>query len=469
MALHDLSPTRSGTLVERIMEVVRKRIAGRTLAPGAKLPSVRGMAAAMQVSKSTVVEAYDRLAAEGVIRSRRGSGFYVAGHLPPLSLAEIGPRLDRAIDPLWISRQSLEAGEDVLKPGCGWLPSSWMPETGIRRALRTLARTDQERLTDYGTPLGSAPLRQLLTRRAAGYGIEAPPGQIMLTESGTQAIDLLCRFLIEPGDTVLVDDPCYFNFHAILRAHRAMVIGVPYTPNGPDMSAFAQALHAHRPRLYITNSALHNPTGATLSPLIAHRLLRLAELHDLTIIEDDIFADFEPEPAPRLAAFDGLERVIHIGSFSKTLSAAVRCGFIIAREEWIEGLIDLKIATTFGGSPFSAELVSGLLRDGSYRKHLNGLRERLAHAMGSTLERLRTLGLTPWIEPRAGMFLWCRLPDGLDASEIARKALLENVVLAPGNAFSLSQSAGGFLRFNVAQSLDPRVYAVLENVMNRSA
>src|SRR3954469_14960000 len=148
----------------------------------------------------------------------------------------------------------------------------------------------------------------------ADRGIEVSPEHIMLTESSTQAIDLLCRFLIEPGDAVLVDDPCYFNFHALLRAHRAKVIGVPQTPSGPDIDLFAQALAEHRPRLYITNSALHNPTGATLSPVVAHRVLKLAGQYDLTIVEDDIFADFETAPAPRLAAFDGLERVVHIGS-----------------------------------------------------------------------------------------------------------------------------------------------------------
>ena len=306
-----------GTLIVRVMTAIRQRITARALAPGARLPSIRGFAASMGVSKSTVVEAYERLAAEGAILSRRGSGFYVAGHLPPLSLADIGPRLDRAVDPLWVSRQSLEAGEAVLKPGCGWLPPSWMPEAALRRALRSLSRADAATLADYGTPLGLLPLRHILARRLAEHGIEAAPDQIMLTESGTQAIDLLCRFLIEPGDAVLVDDPCYFNFHALLRAHRAKIVGVPYTPIGPDLGLFEQALAEHRPRLYITNSALHNPTGATLSPVVAHRLLKLAEQAGLTIIEDDIFADFEQEPAPRLAAFDGLERVVQIGSFSK--------------------------------------------------------------------------------------------------------------------------------------------------------
>jgi DNA-binding transcriptional MocR family regulator len=457
----------SGTLVESVMATIRHRIAARSLTPGTRLPSIRAFAKTLQVSKSTVVEAYERLAAEGIIRSRPGSGFYAAGPLAPLSLAEIGPRLDRAVDPLWVSRQSLEAGDGVLKPGCGWLPAAWMPEAGLRRALRTMARGDDVTLTDYGTPLGLPPLRHLLARRMAERGIEASPDQIMLTESGTQAIDLLCRFLLEPGDTVLVDDPCYFNFHALLRAHRAKVVGVAYTPSGPDIELFSQALLEHRPRLYITNSALHNPTGAILSPVVAHRLLKLADQSDLTIIEDDIFADFEHTPAPRLAAFDGLGRVVHIGSFSKTLSASVRCGFIAAPRDWMDGLTDLKIATSFGSGRLAGELVLTLLKDGSYRKHVDLLRTRLSRAMAETSTRLKAIGIVPWIDQPTGMFLWCRLPEGVDAAEIARRALAANVVLAPGNAFSLSQTASRFLRFNVAQSADERIFKALEEAMSR--
>src|SRR5690606_28713161 len=103
--------------------------------------------------------------------------------------------------------------------------------------------------------------------------------------------DLVCRFLLEPGDAVLVDDPCYFNFLALLRAHRVRVIGVPMTPTGPDLARFAEAIEAHRPRLYLTNSAIHNPTGASLSPVVAHRLLTLADAGGVTVVEDDIFGD----------------------------------------------------------------------------------------------------------------------------------------------------------------------------------
>lgn len=453
--------------ISMVMAAIRQRIAMRSLAVGAKLPSVRSLAKTMTVSVSTVVEAYARLAAEGAIQSRPGSGFYVINQAVPLALSAIGPKLDRAVDPFWVSRQSLEADDGALKPGCGWLPPSWLPEDTIRRGLRTLSRASDVALAEYGTPLGLPPLRQLISRRLGERGVEASPDQIMLTESGTQAIDLLCRFLLEPGDTVLIDDPCYFNFQALLRAHRAHVVSVPYTPNGPDVEAFAAALLEHKPRLYITNSGIHNPTGATLSPVVAHRVLKLADLHGLTIIEDDIFADFEDSPAPRLAAFDGLDRVIQIGSFSKTLSAAARCGFIAAKAEWIEDLTDLKIATTFGGGRLNAELVLAVLSDSGYRKHLDTLRTKLAKARHEVGQTLAGLGIEPWIEPQAGMFLWCKLPNMLDAATVARAALAQNVVLAPGNAFSLAQNATSYLRFNAAQSLDARTFEVLAKVLKQ--
>ncbi|MDQ0559854.1 DNA-binding transcriptional MocR family regulator [Rhizobium mesoamericanum] len=453
------------TRVAMVMDTIRQRVAGRNLPPGAKLPSVRAMAATSGVSTSTVVEAYERLVAEGMILSRPGSGFYVANLAAPFSLSDVAPKLDRAVDPFWISRQSLEADESDPKPGCGWLPPSWLPQDGIRRGLRTLSRGGRTALTDYGSPLGLPPLRQHIARRMAERGVEASPDQVMLTESGTQAIDLLCRFLLEPDDVVLIDDPCYFNFQALLRAHRARIVSVPYTPSGPNIDLFAEIVAAHRPRLYITNSAIHNPTGATLSPVVAHRVLKVADQFDVTIVEDDIFADFEHTPAPRLAAFDGLERVIHIGSFSKTLSASARCGFIAARREWVDGLIDLKIATSFGGGRLSAELVFKVLSDGSYRKHMENLRSRLSKAMFDVSAKLKNLGIIPWLEPSAGMFLWCRLPDGANATDVARAALERKIVLAPGNAFSLSQSATNFMRFNTSQTLDPRVFDVLRETL----
>lgn len=457
-----------GTRVAAVMTSVRQRIAARTLKRGDKLPSIRATANAAGVSISTVVEAYDRLAAEGIIQSRPGSGFYVAGQSIPLSLAVTGARSNREVDPLWVSRQSLEAAEHVMRPGCGWLPESWFPQASLRSALRALSRADDATLAEYATPLGLPALRELLARRMGERGIYVSPEHVLLTESGTQSIDLLCRFLIEPGDTILVDDPCYFNFHALLRAHRASVVSVPYTPSGPDVASFSKIVSESRPRVYITNSGLHNPTGAPLSPVTAHQLLKIAADADVTIIEDDIFADFEHTSAPRLAAFDGFERVVHIGSFSKTLSASVRCGFIAAKADWIDGLTDLKIATSFGGGRLGAEIIFHALRDGAYRKHMERLRQRLSAARRDVARRLKSVGIEPWLEPEAGMFLWCKLPEGIDAAQLAHAALAENIILAPGNVFSLSQSARGFMRFNVSQSQDKRLFDFLRTYLARA-
>ena len=455
------------TRTEMLMQDIRRRIISGALPAGERLPSVRRYAAQMQVSPSTVMEAYERLAATGIIVPRRGAGFFVTGsHQAPLNLVEKKADYQRDVDPFWVSRQSLDADPAVLKPGCGWLPADWMPVEALRKAMRQLARSDASLLSDYGSTRGAVALRRLLLGRFAAEGLTTSLQNIMLTGSGTQALDLICRFLLRPGDTVLVDDPCYFNFQALLRAHQVTMVGIPYTPSGPDVAAFEQALTLHRPRLYITNSALHNPTGACLSAQTAWRLLAAARAHDLVIVEDDIFAEFEPDLSSRLAIPDGLERVIRMGSFSKTLSASVRCGYIACRAEWIEGLIDLQIATSFGGpSPMTTELLASVLSGGGYRKHLEEVTRRLARAPKVAQDRLMALGLTPWITPRGGFYLWCRLPAGMNSTTIARRCREMNVVLAPGNVFSVSQTAGEFLRFNVAHLDDERVFSVLQQAM----
>jgi DNA-binding transcriptional MocR family regulator len=453
-------------LVEQVMATITRRIATRDLSPGAKLPSIRQLAESQGVSKSTVVEAYDRLVGEGTIQARPGSGFYVTGRPAPFALAEVGRQVDRAIDPLWIMRQALE-GDGAHRPGCGWLPESWLPVDSIRKALRLAARGTGDSLVDYGTPLGFLPLRQQLERRLGERGIGARATQILLTDSGSQAIDLVCRFLLAPGDTVLIDDPCYFNFLSVLQAHRVTAIGVPQTPEGPDLAILGTQAAAHRPKLYLTNASLQNPTGASLTHAHAFRLLKLAEGHDFLIVEDDIFGDFTGDGVARLAALDGLERVIYLGSFSKTLSASVRCGYIAARPDWIEGLTDLKLATSFGNADLPARLVHQLLIDGSYRRHVEGLKTRLAAARSETVRRLKAIGIKPWVEPSGGMFLWAQLPDSIDSADLSRRLLAQEIILAPGNVFSINQTAGAFLRFNAAQSASPRIFEALALAMKR--
>ncbi|WP_409031231.1 PLP-dependent aminotransferase family protein [Janthinobacterium sp. CG_23.3] len=445
-------------------------ILARSLGAGRKLPSIREFAAVNGISKSTAVEAYDRLVAQGLLTSRPKAGFYVATLRGPVELrSAIDLSAQRAIDPIWMLRNSLQLDPAMLKPGCGWLPAPLLHSEGIARGLRAVSRAGAQALSGYGEPLGFEPLRRHLQRLLALRGIDAGAGQIMLTDSGSQAIDLALRLLLRPGDTVLVDDPCYFNFQAVLAVHGAKVVSVPLLANGPDMAAFAAAAALHRPRLYLTNGSLHNPTGVTVAPAVAHQLLSLAEQFDFAIVEDDTFADFEERPSTRLAALDQLQRVIHIGSFSKTLSGAARCGYLSCCQEWLERLVELKLATSFGNNEACARLIHQLLVDGSYRKHMDAVRAHLRGASVQARRRIKDCGLTLWHEAEEGLFLWAKASGGTDCAGIARDALEQGILLAPGDVFSPARTAGNYLRFNVAQSSDPRIFDFLRTALQLSA
>ncbi|MDY0873917.1 aminotransferase-like domain-containing protein [Dongia rigui] len=466
----------SGSLTQRIAGALGKRMANGALGAGERLPSVRRLAGRLGVSPFTVVAAYDRLVADGLVVARAKSGFFVAGRTqtPPLSLDPL-PSAKMGVNPIWMMRRSLTLDPKQPKPGCGWLPQDWLPDAALRSALRALSRAPEAGLLEYGVPLGFRPLRDLLARRLNEIEVPAVPEHILLMDGASQAIDLVCRYLIQPDDAVLVDDPGYFNFHAAVRAQRGRLLPVPMTPQGPDLAAMEQLAKTHQPKLYLTNAGLQNPTGAKISLAVAHRLLALAQRYDFRILEDDIFRDFESQPSPRLAALDGLQRVIHMASFSKTLSAATRIGYLAADPATIADLADLKLAMSFGNNELSAQLVHHLLIDGSYRKHVAAIRDRLAKVRFQVARKLASLGFSPWLGAGAdtgeGLFLWLALPPDKKgrqrlAVETALAAQEAGIVLAPGNVFSAEAVWPHHLRFNVAQSQDSRTFAFLKSYLS---
>ena len=464
-----MTETFPATRVEVALAHIRGRIAERPWAEGERLPSVRRLSDALGFSKSTVVDAYDRLVAEGALTARRGSGFYVARtERKPLMRALDQPPLDRAIDPLWVMRHVSLAKPGTPAPGQGCLPESWMPDDSVQKALHATTRLDARTRLNYDEPLGYAPLRELLAGRESERGVRVAADQIILTDSATQALDFVLRFLVAPGDVVAVDEPTYFNFRSLLRAHRAEITSIPITPEGPDLAAMEQVFASRKPKLYISIGGPHNPTGATISAARAHQVLKLAERHDVLVCEDDVFADFEPVPGPRLAGFDGLDRVVRIGALTKTVSGALRAGYIMARPEWIEPLIDVKLATTLGNSRGTAAVVHHVLTQGGFRRHLDALRAKLSAATGRTLRRLNEAGLTPWTEPRCGIFIWAKLPEGVDAAHVARAGLERGVIFAPGQVFGDSSEVGRYLRFNVAHCASPIVWETLDFAIGRT-
>lgn len=450
-----VSLNRDQTLTDQIVAGIRQRIEDRHMAQGAKLPSIRGFAEAHKVSRFTVAEAYDRLVATGYVKSRRGSGFYVASGnslTPPSALVHRtgNERL------LWLIRQ-LRAVDETLAPiGGGTLPNSWLDELGIRRSLNLLARKSGAHLLEYGNPFGYLPLREHLALTLAEIGVVASSDQILLTDGVSHSLELIIRYLLKPGDAVLVDDPGYYNLFGALRLHGVEMRPVPRTPDGPDIAAI-EGFAAERPiKAYFTQSAVHNPTSLGMSPHTMFRVLQAAERYGFSIVEDDIFFDFQAVPPPRLATLDHLNRVIYTRSFSKTISGSLRVGFIACAAHAINELADLKMLTAITTSLFKERLIYRMLVDGHYRKYLSRLRDRLEDARGRVVSAFRHIGLEMFAEPSEGMFLWARFPAVQDAGTIADAGRREGLLLAPGAIFRPHLEPSPWIRFNIANCDDAR-------------
>jgi DNA-binding transcriptional MocR family regulator len=462
MRLVSLNPQDPVPLIDQIVSAISTRVEERALRPGTRLPSVRGFAAEHGVSRFTVVQAYDRLVAMGYLTSRPGSGFYVAARRSPRTSNGDECRLDRAMDVLWLLRNALREQATDPMPGAGWLPGSWMDETGIQRSLRNLSHRGGDFLTGYGLPAGYGPLRQLLQHHLGEIGVVADETQIVLTRGVSHAADLVMRYLVRAGDAVLVDDPGYFILFGSLKSLGAKLVGVPWNTDGPDIGVLESLIREHRPKVFFTNTVLHNPTGASISQPVAYRILQLAEKYGLTIVEDDIYGDFHPAAVTRLASLDQLDRVIYLNSFSKSVSAGLRVGYIACKRELAESLTDLKLLTGLTTSVINERLVYQLLTEGHYRKHLDKMRRRLHGAREKMVRGLEKAGLMPGLEPEGGMFVWARLGgEHSDAAEVASRAARQGITLAPGTLFRPYQEPSPWLRFNAASCDDGRLFEFL--------
>jgi DNA-binding transcriptional MocR family regulator len=281
---------------------------------------------------------------------------------------------------------------------------------------------------------------------------------VLLTQGSSQALDLCVRRLVRAGDTVLVDDPGYANLLFSLRFQGAQLLGVPRTPNGYDLPALEALVAEHRPKVFFTQPRLQSPTGSAAPLAQLHRVLQLAEKHDLTIVENDIYVELDPEPRPSLASLDQLQRVIHIGSYSKTISPNIRVGYLAAHPDLLEDLAQLKMISGLTSAELGERLTLAALQDGRRRKHLKGLRERLAQAHQQVGDRLVSLGFELFAQPRAGMFLWARHPGLPDPPALANRAAEAGIMLGPGHLFRPQLEATDWMRFNVAFSGDERLF-----------
>ena len=449
------------TLVEQLVQWAEHRIQEQVFRPGMRMPSVRQLATDRGVSRFTVVEAYERLVVRGHLQARRGAGFFVR---EPGTVKK--PRAQSArtqtIDMGWLMRNMQSGIAADMSPGFGYLPPSLCGGALIKVGLRSVASTSGLQLSHAALAQGYAPLREQIARKLAEIEISATPAQILTTSGATQAMDLIVRKFLSPGDSVIVGSPAWSAQLGTLAMMGVNLVGMPYTPQGPDVQALAGLAATCKPKMLIINTVLHNPTSTLLSNAAAYQIMRVAEAHNMIVVEDDIYADFLPSgiPAARLASLDQLKRVIYLGSFSKMLVPNIRVGFLATTPDIAESLGNQKLLTSLATPEINERIVHRALTEGSYRKHGLRVQSALDKLREPTFKRLESMGMTAFCRPQGGFLGW--FDTGVDTITLAAMALEAGYLLAPGALFSPRQAPSTWLRMNIATSDNPAMLKWLD-------
>lgn len=454
--------------IDTVVDSFSGRIERGLMRSGERLPSIRAASQAFGVAKNTVVDAYERLVATGLIDSRPGSGFYVAVRRAKTTASPAPEKID-AVDSVWLLREQLEK-RYAVRVGDGRPPPAWMEGSEVGRYLRPVNKPGQRTIPEsYGSPYGLLPLRERIANLLAERSIAATPAQLLLTHGANDALDMIVRHFVEPGDAVLVDSPGYYPLFGKLRLAKAKIIGVRRSADGPDPDDLATQAAASGAKLFFTQSLAHNPTGCSISLPVAYRVMRVATAHDLTIVDSDPFADVMPTSSARLAALDQLDRVILVGTFAKTLSASLRSGYIAARADIASALADLKMITRTNSSGYVEQIIHDLIVSGRYRGHVKRLTGRIREATHQAHDTLKRLRLPVFGEPGGGFYMWCELPSHVSDKELSLTAADRGILLAPGSAFDPGGASAPAMRINIAYLQDPRFEAFISEMMTPSA
>lgn len=448
--------TGSRSRVEQIFDMIVNRIERGLIRPGEKLPSIRIAAKTFGVSKNTTVDAYERLVASGRVESRPGSGFYVSLHRPKQAGYESPTKIE-AVDIVWLLREQLDKRYEV-RIGDGRPPAAWMEGSEVGPFLRPVTRPGKRALPEsYGSPYGLLALRERIALTLAERSINVEPAQVLMTQGANDALDIIVRHFIEPGDAVLVDSPGYYPLFGKLRLAKARLHGVRRNADGPDPDDLVRRAEATGAKLFFTQSLAHNPTGCSITLPMAYRLMQVATRYDLRIIDTDPFADILPAGSPRLAALDQLDRVIYVGTFAKTLSASLRSGYIAGDATTIAALADLKMITRANSSGYVEQIVYDLITSGRYRGHLKRLTGRVELATAQAHDALAKLDLPVFGHPGGGFYMWCELPKHVDDKQLSTIAAAQSILLAPGSAFNPEGTpTSPAMRVNIAYAGDAR-------------
>ncbi|HEX2827726.1 MAG TPA: PLP-dependent aminotransferase family protein [Burkholderiales bacterium] len=325
-----------------------------------------------------------------------------------------------------------------------------LPLEGLIDAANAVLKREGRTLSTYGLnsgPQGYRPLREFLTGKLkADAAIDCVPEDILITSGSLQALDLVNATLLEKGDTVLIEEDCYQGSINRLLRLGVTPIGIPLDQHGMRMDALASALEdlkskGAKPKYIYTIPTVQNPTATILPVERRQEMLRLAQAHGVPIFEDDCYADlvWSGQRPPAIYAMSDRGGVIYIGSFSKSIAPALRVGYIVAPWDVMKHTLALK---TDGGSGALEQMVLGEYCARNFAKHVPELRRGLRAKLETLMESLREHfgDAAEFSDAQGGIFLWVKLPDGVDAMKLYEHALAAGVAINPGPQWSVNKA-----------------------------
>jgi 2-aminoadipate transaminase len=325
-----------------------------------------------------------------------------------------------------------------------------LPLEGLIAAADAVLRREGRTLSTYGLnsgPQGYLRLREFLVAKLkADAGIACSVNDILITSGSLQALDLVNATLLARGDSVIIEQDCYQGSINRLLRLGVTPIGLPLDRDGMRIDALAAALDdlkrkSIRPKYIYTIPTVQNPTGTIMPLARRHELLKLAAAHGVPIFEDDCYCDliWSGERPPALYALSGHGGVIHIGSFSKSIAPALRVGYIVAPWEIMSRMLPMK---TDAGSGALEQMVLAEYCTANFAKHVPALRRGLRAKLVTLMEALKAnFGAeAEFDDPPGGIFLWVKLPDGVDALKLYQPALAAGVAINPGPEWSVNKA-----------------------------
>lgn len=444
---------------EQIAACIASLIESGALRPGDPLPSVRELSRQKSVSIATVLQGYYVLEARGLIEARPRSGFYVHTHLPPVLLE---PDVSSPPpDPVSVSVRELvltivrdAQNSQLIQLGAAHPNPELTATRKLNRILASLARQSSDVGASYDIPPGPALLRAQIARRAVATGCNLSPDDIVTTSGCTDAMTLCLRAVCRPGDTVAIESPICFDALQYLEALGLRALEIPTHPrDGISLEALRFALSQMSVRACIVISNFNNPLGSKIPDDNKRELVRLLAVHDIPLIENNIFGEiyFDAQPPGVAKAYDRKGLVMLCSSFSKDLCPSYRVGWAVpgrfkGEVEW------LKYITSQATATLPQLAIAEFMASGAHAYHLRRIRQMYARSVAGLLQAVSRYfppdaRLT---RPTGGFVVWVQLPEMVDSLVLYRSALAERIAIAPGDLFSATNRYRNFIRLNAA-------------------